>query len=568
MGLSAAMFLGQHGVRSLLVERLGAVSHFPRAAFFHMRTLELFRSAGIETQVIEGSRQDFVPDGSIVLMDTVSGRKLADIIGDLNAGVDTVSPCRRLFLNQPNLEPILYQRAQQVGAELLRAARSGGRVAGRRRRLDDRASRRDRRRAHAARPISRRRRRGALARARAAGDRTLRPARVLQLDHDLFHGRPVALAGRPADQHRLREEPGHQRVLPDEPRADLGFPGHQHGWRPRGGSGGRRQCRRRHQRGHPDRARAHRRRRARPRGAHRQRLQVAGHGGGGRPVPRRPRVPGRRRRACDAAQRRLRRQHRHPRRAQPGLEAGARAERPGRRRPAALVRSRTTAGVEVHGRTGVHPLCHPQRAVAASGPAHRANRARLRHRDWLRLRVHGRRRRTGRPGRPHRPAHLTRRARHAPAPRLGRTARAARLDARPDGRRSCCWPAPRAPRGATPPGRSPRRRSPPTASATTSSRRRAASPKRLGSRTAAPSWCGPTASWPGEPSTRTALAVRSCARSWAGCCPSARLAAGTASDSPSASRRPWDRGCSPRRSTLAGACPPAASASPAVCTAW
>jgi 2-polyprenyl-6-methoxyphenol hydroxylase-like FAD-dependent oxidoreductase len=120
VGLSAAMFLGQHGVRSLMVERLDAVSHFPRAAFFHMRTLELFRSAGIETQVIEGSRKDFVPDGSIVLMDAVAGRKLADIIGDLNAGVEAVSPCRRLFLNQPNLEPILYERARQGGAEMLR----------------------------------------------------------------------------------------------------------------------------------------------------------------------------------------------------------------------------------------------------------------------------------------------------------------------------------------------------------------------------------------------------------------------------------------------------------------
>jgi 2-polyprenyl-6-methoxyphenol hydroxylase-like FAD-dependent oxidoreductase len=120
VGLSAAMFLGQHGVRSLMIERLPAVSHFPRAAFFHMRTLELFRGAGIETKVIEGSRKDFVPDGSIVLMDTVAGRKLADIIGDLNAGVDEVSPCRRWFLNQPNLEPILYERAREGGAEMLR----------------------------------------------------------------------------------------------------------------------------------------------------------------------------------------------------------------------------------------------------------------------------------------------------------------------------------------------------------------------------------------------------------------------------------------------------------------
>jgi 2-polyprenyl-6-methoxyphenol hydroxylase-like FAD-dependent oxidoreductase len=120
VGLSAAMFLGQQGVPSLIVERLPAVSRFPRAAFFHMRTLEMFRAAGIEEQVIEGSRKDFVPDGSIVLMDAVAGRKLADIIGDLNAGVEAVSPCRRWFLNQPNLEPILYERARQSGAELLR----------------------------------------------------------------------------------------------------------------------------------------------------------------------------------------------------------------------------------------------------------------------------------------------------------------------------------------------------------------------------------------------------------------------------------------------------------------
>ena len=97
-----------------------------------------------------------------------------------------------------------------------------------------------------------------------------------------------------------------------------GLPGHQHRRRPGRGSGGRRQCRRRHQRSHAHQPRAHRRRRAGPRGAHRRRLALARHRRGGRPVPGRPRVPGRRRGARDAAQRRIRRQHRHPRRAQPG----------------------------------------------------------------------------------------------------------------------------------------------------------------------------------------------------------------------------------------------------------
>ena len=46
-------------------------------------------------------------------MDSLAGRKLADIIGSLNAGVEgKVSPCRRLFVRPPELErPILRRRA-------------------------------------------------------------------------------------------------------------------------------------------------------------------------------------------------------------------------------------------------------------------------------------------------------------------------------------------------------------------------------------------------------------------------------------------------------------------------
>jgi 2-polyprenyl-6-methoxyphenol hydroxylase-like FAD-dependent oxidoreductase len=119
IGLSSAMFLAQHGIRSLVVERLKATSPLPRAAFFHMRTLEMFRISGIEDRVREGSRQDFVPEGAIIAMDCVAGKKLADVIGNLNDGVDRVSPCRRLFLNQPNLEPILRDKARESGAEIL-----------------------------------------------------------------------------------------------------------------------------------------------------------------------------------------------------------------------------------------------------------------------------------------------------------------------------------------------------------------------------------------------------------------------------------------------------------------
>ena len=119
VGLSLAMFLAQHGVASLAVERLRGGSPVPRAAHFHLRTLELFRGAGIEDEVTRQSEREFLPEGAIIAMDSLAGRKLADIIGSLNAGVEVVSPCRRLFITQPGLEPILRRRAQQANAQLL-----------------------------------------------------------------------------------------------------------------------------------------------------------------------------------------------------------------------------------------------------------------------------------------------------------------------------------------------------------------------------------------------------------------------------------------------------------------
>jgi 2-polyprenyl-6-methoxyphenol hydroxylase-like FAD-dependent oxidoreductase len=84
-----------------------------------MRTLEMFRSAGIEDEVRAQSNVEFEPEGSIVLMDALSGKVLVQFIPELNAGVDAFSPCRRLFITQPGLEPILRRRAEGIGAKVL-----------------------------------------------------------------------------------------------------------------------------------------------------------------------------------------------------------------------------------------------------------------------------------------------------------------------------------------------------------------------------------------------------------------------------------------------------------------
>ena len=120
VGMASAAFLARHGVAALVVERMRGESPLPRAAHFHLRTLEVLRAVGVEEDVKRRSELEFVPEGAIVSMDSLAGRKLADIVPSLNVGVDdALSPCRRLFVTQPGLEAILRRRAAEAGARVI-----------------------------------------------------------------------------------------------------------------------------------------------------------------------------------------------------------------------------------------------------------------------------------------------------------------------------------------------------------------------------------------------------------------------------------------------------------------
>ncbi|HEY5207833.1 MAG TPA: FAD-dependent monooxygenase [Stellaceae bacterium] len=118
VGLSTAMFLARHGISSLAIERLRNVSPLPRAAHFHMRTLELYRACGIEDEVKAQSLVEFEPEGAVAAFDTLAGKQIAAFVPSLNEGVEAVSPSRRLFITQPGLEPILRRRAEKAGARV------------------------------------------------------------------------------------------------------------------------------------------------------------------------------------------------------------------------------------------------------------------------------------------------------------------------------------------------------------------------------------------------------------------------------------------------------------------
>ncbi len=118
VGLSMAMLLGHHGIRSLAVEHHRGTAIHPRAAQVNQRTMEIFREVGVEQIVRVRSDEQFVQDGAIVAVESLTGRELAAFVANLNEGIRDVSPTERVFISQSLLEPVLKATAEKLGAEL------------------------------------------------------------------------------------------------------------------------------------------------------------------------------------------------------------------------------------------------------------------------------------------------------------------------------------------------------------------------------------------------------------------------------------------------------------------
>jgi 2-polyprenyl-6-methoxyphenol hydroxylase-like FAD-dependent oxidoreductase len=116
--MSSAVLLGHHGVSALAVEHHRGTAIHPRAAQISQRTMEVFRTVGIEQIVRQKSEQQFVQDGAIMAVETLAGKEIGYFISNLNEGVRDVSPTERVFISQSLLEPLLKSKAEEVGAEL------------------------------------------------------------------------------------------------------------------------------------------------------------------------------------------------------------------------------------------------------------------------------------------------------------------------------------------------------------------------------------------------------------------------------------------------------------------
>jgi 2-polyprenyl-6-methoxyphenol hydroxylase-like FAD-dependent oxidoreductase len=118
VGLSASLFLARHGVPHLVVERHSGTAIHPRAAFLMQRTVELFRGAGIEAEVLAAAEREFVQNGAIMAAESLGGRELQWFFRNINDGVEHLSPVPRIFVTQIGLEPVLRDRAAALGARL------------------------------------------------------------------------------------------------------------------------------------------------------------------------------------------------------------------------------------------------------------------------------------------------------------------------------------------------------------------------------------------------------------------------------------------------------------------
>src|ERR1019366_17567 len=83
--------------------------------YFQLRTLELMRIAGIEDRVIQAAHALYDPNGGLNAVETLAGREIANYMPDINQGIEDISPARRLFMPQQVLEPILHERAVELG---------------------------------------------------------------------------------------------------------------------------------------------------------------------------------------------------------------------------------------------------------------------------------------------------------------------------------------------------------------------------------------------------------------------------------------------------------------------
>ncbi|MEU7038867.1 FAD-dependent monooxygenase [Streptomyces sp. NPDC046237] len=119
VGLSTSLFLGRLGVPHILVERHAATSIHPRGRGNNVRTMELFRGAGVQQRIQEAASVLGRNNGILQTPSLVGdvGEWLFKEI-DPGGGLARFSPAGWCLCSQNDLEPVLLETARQLGGDL------------------------------------------------------------------------------------------------------------------------------------------------------------------------------------------------------------------------------------------------------------------------------------------------------------------------------------------------------------------------------------------------------------------------------------------------------------------
>ncbi|MFA1548281.1 FAD-dependent monooxygenase [Actinomadura chokoriensis] len=127
VGLATALFLGKHGVPSMVVERNEGLSPHPRARGVNARAMELFRWAGIEDELrAMPSAKALAGNSGIIAAESLAGKELGALkegyhrdtgaTDDDDAGwLGATGWC---LCHQHEVEPLLREHAARHGADL------------------------------------------------------------------------------------------------------------------------------------------------------------------------------------------------------------------------------------------------------------------------------------------------------------------------------------------------------------------------------------------------------------------------------------------------------------------
>ncbi|PRY43949.1 2-polyprenyl-6-methoxyphenol hydroxylase-like FAD-dependent oxidoreductase [Umezawaea tangerina] len=114
-GLSATLFLARQGIRVLGVAKHAHTAVHPKATGQTPRTMEMMRLGGVEDAVMAGSVGGIV----IKVAESLKGRVFQTIVPDEGEfDLSALSPAPFGMASQDHVEPVLLDRARELGAEV------------------------------------------------------------------------------------------------------------------------------------------------------------------------------------------------------------------------------------------------------------------------------------------------------------------------------------------------------------------------------------------------------------------------------------------------------------------